>query len=102
MAKPVRWIVVLSVAAAIAVFLVVQDRITAAGARDYVARQRAAAVGQAPAVTIEEVMRPAVARSVRAGLLWGGVVLAAGLALAWISAGRLPGARGADRAPSRR
>ena len=84
-----------------AVFLTVQDRITAAGARDYVGRQRAAAVGQAPAVTIEEIMRPAVKRSVRVGLLWGGVVLAAGLAVAF-SAGRWPGARAADRAPSRR
>ena len=71
-----------SIAAAMVVFLVVQDRITAAGARDYVARQRAAALGQAPAVTIDEVMRPAVRRSVRVGLLWGGLVLAAGLATA--------------------
>ena len=102
MSVRVRWIVLASIAAAVAVFLVVQDRITAAGARDYVARQRAAAAGQAPAVTIDEVMRPAVARSVRAGLLWGGVVLAAGLAIAWLSAGRRPGAREADRAPSRR
>ena len=71
-----------SIAAAITVFLVVQDRITAGGARDYVARQRAAALGQAPAVTIDEIMRPAVRRSVRVGLLWGGVVLAAGVAMA--------------------
>jgi hypothetical protein len=78
----VRLIVIASVAAAIAVFLVVQDRLTAAGARDYVTRQRAAAAGQSAPVTIDEVMRPAVARSVRVGLLWGGVVLAAGLAAA--------------------
>lgn len=81
-ARLVRLIVIASVAAAIAVFLVVQDRLTAAGARDYVTRQRAAAAGQAAPVTIDEVMRPAVARSVRVGLLWGGVVLAAGLAAA--------------------
>jgi hypothetical protein len=78
----VRLIVIASVVAAIAVFLVAQDRLTAAGARDYVTRQRAAAAGQAAPVTIDEVVRPAVARSVRVGLFWGGVVLAAGLATA--------------------
>jgi hypothetical protein len=82
MARLARLIVLVSFAAAIAVFLVVQDRLTAAGARDYVTRQRAAAVGQTPAVTIDEVMRPAVVRSVRVGLLWSGVVLAAGVATA--------------------
>ena len=80
--RHVRRIVLTSIAAAIAVFLVVQDRVTAAGARDYVAHQRAAALGQAPAVTIDELMRPAVRRSVRVALTWGGLVLAAGLATA--------------------
>ena len=75
--------VVASVAAAIAVFLVIQDRVTAGGARDYVERQRAAAAGQTPMVTIDEVMVPAVSRSVRAGALWGSVVLIAGLVVAW-------------------
>jgi len=90
-----------SVAAAIAVFLVVQDRVTADGAREYVARQRAA--GQTPVVTIDEVMVPAVSRSVRAGALWGAVVLAAGLAVAWrFSGGPQPGVRGAGRDPNRR
>jgi hypothetical protein len=78
----VRLIVLASVVAAVAVFLVVQDRLTAAGARDYVTRQRAAAAGRAAPVTIDEIMRPAVTRSVRLGLLWGGVVLAAGVATA--------------------
>jgi hypothetical protein len=64
------------------VFLVVQDRVTADGARDYVERQRAAAVGRLPPITVDEVMRPAVQQSVRLGLLAGGVVLAGGLALA--------------------
>jgi hypothetical protein len=73
--------VVASIAAALVVFLVVQDRITAAGARDYVERQRAAGAGQTPP-TIDEVMRPAVRRSVRTGAAWGAVVLAAGLAIA--------------------
>ena len=98
-----RWIVIGSVAAAIAVFLVVQDRVTAGGAREYVARHRAAGVGQTPAVTIDEVMIPAVSRSVRAGALWGSVVLVAGLAVAWrVSAGRPPGVPGAGRGPNRR
>jgi hypothetical protein len=78
----VRRIVLTSIAAAIAVFLVVQDRVTAAGARDYVAIQRAAVLGQAPAATIDELMRPAVRRSVRVGLVWGSLALASGLATA--------------------
>ena|SRR5688572_11467676 len=98
-----RWTVVASVAAAIAVFLVVQDRVTAGGAREYAERQRAASVGQTPAVTIDEVMVPAVSRSVRAGALWGFVVLIAGLTVTWsVSEGRPPGVRGGGRGPNRR
>jgi hypothetical protein len=78
----VRWIVLVSAIAALAVFLVVQDRVTAAGARRYVALQRAAIAGQTPYVTIDEVMRPAVDRSVRQGVLWGGLVLVVGLGTA--------------------
>lgn len=77
----VRWIVVASFAAAAVVFLVVQDRITAAGVRDYVNLQRGRDIGQ-PSPSIEEIMRPAVRRSVRLGSLWGGIVLAAGLTTA--------------------
>jgi hypothetical protein len=80
--KHVRWIVLVSVIAALAVFLVVQGRVTAAGARRYVALQRAAIAGRTPRVTIDEVMRPAVDRSVRQGVLWGSVVLLAGLGVA--------------------
>jgi hypothetical protein len=87
--------------AAIATFMVVQDRVTMAGARDYVMRQRAAAVGEMPAVTVDEVMRPAVTRSVRLGLLWGGVVLTAGGILA-LSAGRSRGVPEGGRGQSRR
>lgn len=82
MTRRVRAIVLMTLAAAVIVFAVVQDRVTAAGIREYVARQRAALAGAAPAVTIDEVMRPAVERSVRQGLLWGGVVLVAGLGTA--------------------
>lgn len=98
-----RWSVVGSITAAIAVFLLVQDRVTAGGAREYVTRQRAAAVGQMPAVTIDEVMVPAVRRSVRAGALWGAAVLVSGLVVAWrFTAGQSPDVPGAGRGPSRR
>jgi hypothetical protein len=72
--------------AALAVFLVVQDRVTAAGARRYVALQRSAIAGRTPPVTIDEIMRPAVDRSVRQGVLWGGVVLLVGLGAAAVMA----------------
>lgn len=75
----------MSVAAAMAVFLVVQDRVTAAGVRRYVALQRSAVAGETPRVTIDEVMGPAVERSVRQGVLWGGVVLVTGLVAAAVA-----------------
>jgi hypothetical protein len=77
-----RTVVALSCAAALAVFCVVQDRVTADGARRYVRLQREALAGRGAAVTIDEVMGPANERSARQGLLWGGVVLGAGLAIA--------------------
>lgn len=70
----------LTVAASFAVFCVVQDRVTAAGARRYVALQRQALAGQGRAVTIDDVMRPAIDRSVRLALGAGGAVAALGLA----------------------
>ena len=63
-------------------FAVVQDRVTAAGARRYVALQRDALAGRGPSVTIDQIMRPAIRRSVQQGLLWGGVVLVLGLGVA--------------------
>lgn len=77
-----------TVAAALVVFAVVQNRGVAEGAGRYAALHRAARTGAAPAVTIDEVMRPAVARSVPEGLLWSGVVLAAGLGVAVATARR--------------
>lgn len=68
--------------AALAVFLVVQQRVTSEGAGRYAALQRSAIAGRGPRVTIDEVMRPAVDRSVRQGALWGGGVLLAGLGVA--------------------
>jgi len=88
MSHPVRAIVLIAVAAAVVVFAVVQDRVTAAGASRYVTRQRAAMAGEAPPVTIDEVMTPAIERSVRQGLLWGGAVLTVGLGIAAAASGR--------------
>jgi hypothetical protein len=99
--KHVRWIVLLSVIAALAVFLVVQDRVTAAGARRYVALQRSAIAGRTPRVTIDEVMRPAVERAVRQASLWGGLVLLAGLGTA-AAASRRKGRGQTQPAPARR
>jgi hypothetical protein len=96
-----RAIIAFSTAAAIATFLVVQDRVTVGAARDYVMRQRAAEVGEMPKVTVDEVMHPAVTRSVRLGLLWGGVVLAAGVVVA-LSAGRSRDVPEGGRGQSRR
>ena len=65
--------------AAAVVFCVVQDRVTAAGVRQYVALQREAIGAGGPVLTIEEVMRPARRRSVEQGVVWGGLVAAIGL-----------------------
>ena len=79
-----RLVFVVAAIAAFVVFAIVQDRVTAAGARRYVALQRAAIAGRGPAVTVDEVMRPAVERSVQQGLMWGGAVLVAGAGAARI------------------
>jgi hypothetical protein len=82
--------VVPTVVAAIVVFAAVQDRVTASGAREYVATQRAALAGRAAPVTIDQVVGPAVALSVRRGVLWSGAVLAIGALGAWFG---VPGSR---------
>jgi hypothetical protein len=82
-----RTVLLVTMACALVVFCGVQDRVTAAGARQYVLLQRAAWSGGGAPVTIEGVVGPAVRRSVREAGLWSGVVLAAGFAaaaaLAW-------------------
>lgn len=70
-------------AIAFAVFCIVQDRVTAGGARRYVALQRQALASGGPLVTIDEIMQPAIAASVRDGLLAAGGVVAIGGFLAW-------------------
>jgi hypothetical protein len=65
--------------AALVVFAVVQDRATVDGVGEYVSAYRDASAGRREPVTIDEIMKPAVARAVREGVLWAGVVLVAGL-----------------------
>ena len=66
--------------ASVVVFCAVQDRVMTAGISEYVQRQTAALRGRAP-VTVDGVMRPWVAKSVRRGLLWGVCPLLAGFAI---------------------
>jgi hypothetical protein len=83
-----RTIIVATFVGAVVVFAAVQDRVTASGARHYAVAQRAAlSAGTAP-VTIDQVVEPAVRRSVRDGLVWGGAVLMLGLVGSWF---RVPG-----------
>ena len=68
---------------ALAAFCIVQDRVTAAGARRYVRLQAEALAGRGPLVTVDEIMQPAIASSVRWGLAAAGAVALAGAALAF-------------------
>ena len=77
---------------AIAVFCVVQDRVTAAGARRYVALQRDALAGHGRPVTVDEVMQPAIDRSVRLGLMSSGAVAGLGVAAGLVLRSRYPDA----------
>ena len=72
-------LVLATLVAALVVFLAVQDHEVGAGAGRYVAAERAALAGQGPAVTVDEMMRPAVRYSVRRGLVWSAAVGALGL-----------------------
>ena len=65
--------------AALMVFAIVQDRVTAAAARRYVAGQRAALASGAPPLNVDDIMRPAIAESVREALAWSGGVVVIGL-----------------------
>lgn len=88
----VRRVLWFAFAAAVVVFCVVQDRVTAEGARRYVAMQRDALAGRGRAVSVDEVMQPAVARSVRLAFLSGGAVAAAGVAASLMVRRRWPNA----------
>lgn len=84
----VRRLVVFTFLAALAVFCIVQDRTTAAGARQYALRALAAIDRHEPVPPIDSVMRPAVRRSVRLGLLSANGVLITGMAAAAVVARR--------------
>jgi hypothetical protein len=73
-----RAVLTVAIVIAAVVFSVVQDRVTAAGARQYVDLQLAAAEGRHAPVTVDEIMRPAVRRSVAQGLAWSAVVMMVG------------------------
>jgi hypothetical protein len=81
-------IALVTLGVAIIVFCVVQDRVTAAGARRYVAMQRAALAAGQPPVAVDDIMKPAIARSVRDGLLWSGGVVLAGVVIAAVAGRR--------------
>jgi hypothetical protein len=86
----VRRLLWFTLAASVVVFCVVQDRVTAAGARRYVALQTDALAGRGPAVTVDEVMRPAISRSVRLASLSGGAVAIVGIAASVVVRRRWP------------
>lgn len=80
-----RLLLIASLLTGFVVFCVVQDRVTAAGARSYVALQQEAVAGGRAPIPVETVMAPAIAESWRSGLLWGGGVALVGLAAAAIA-----------------
>ena len=73
-----RRVVVFTFVAAVAVFCVVQDRVTAAGATLYGEQSLAAIAMHQPVTPVDAVMRPAIRRSVWLGLASAGTVLLAG------------------------
>ena len=78
-----RQVVLATCVIALATFAVVQDRVTAAGARRYAAMARQAVASGTPGVTIESVMTPAIRSSVRWGAASAGLVLVVGLSVAF-------------------
>jgi hypothetical protein len=78
----VRRLVGVTFIAALVVFCVVQDRVTAAGASRYARAALGAIDRHEPVAPIDSVMRPAVRQSVISGLASAGVVLIVGLGAA--------------------
>lgn len=72
-------LVVFTFLAALAVFCVVQDRVTAAGAQRYGVATMAAVAEHRRVPPVDTVMQPAIRRSVRLGLAAAGGVLVTGL-----------------------
>lgn len=75
--------------AALAAFAYVQDRVTAAGARRYAALAAATPPGALVTPSVEQVMAPAIADSVRRGTAAALGVLVVGLGSAGVLARRL-------------
>ena len=88
MIRSVRVGTTVTLVASVLAFAYVQDRVTASGARRYVSLQQQAMSGRGAPVTIDEIMRPAVAGSVRQGLLWAGGVLILGCGVTGVYARR--------------
>jgi hypothetical protein len=82
-------VLIVTCALALATFAVVQDRVTAAGARHYAAIQRGNVATPGRRVTIEEVMAPAIDRAVLWGAGAASIVIILGLGLVTILPGRL-------------
>jgi ABC-type Fe3+ transport system permease subunit len=87
----VRRVVVFTFLAALAVFCVVQDRVTAAGAQQYALRALAAIDRHQSVPPIDAVMRPAVRRSVKLGFLSADAVLTVGIVTAVVVSRRRRG-----------
>ena len=79
-----RTLLSVAAVATVVVFAVVQDRLTARGARQYVELQEAAAAGRGDPVAVDEIMVPAVRHSVEQASMWGAVVLGAGVVAAGV------------------
>ncbi len=80
-----RVLVGVTCALAIMVFAVVQDRVTAAGARRYAATSRQALESGRQSVAVGDVMGPAIRSSVRWGAASAGLVLVVGLGVVWLT-----------------
>jgi hypothetical protein len=72
------WILIVAALIALGVFAYVQDLFMAEAAGRYADLQRAALAGKGPAVSVVEVLEPAIAESVSRGAQWGGGTMAAG------------------------
>ena len=73
---------------AVVVWNVVFDAVVNEAGRDYLTRQALHQQGQGPALTIPDVMRPAVVRGVRLASLYGGGIAGCGVAGMWLAARR--------------
>ena len=79
-------VVVFTFLAALAVFCVVQDRVTAHGAHAYAEQARAAYARHQRGASVDDVMQPAIRRGVRLGLASAGAVVIAGIGAAVVMA----------------